>query len=145
MLKKALISICSIILMAGLISCSSEPDPEKESKRLVSVDDVKNEPPMTEDEILLFIKILPEFALVEGVDPVKEMELYKKYKLTKNRFHYLRNKIMNASLIVAGHPRDLSHLPESLHPNDAEVAIVERHFQALKTVTDEFNETKRNH
>lgn len=144
MLRKILISIGLVVLMAGFVSCSSAPDPEKEAKRRVVFDDIKNEPPMTEDEILLYIKILPEFAPFENAgNPAGEMDFYKRHNLTKNRFYYLRSKIANASLIVAGRNPDLSTNPESLKPNDSELLIVERHFKALKAATDEFIERQR--
>ena len=135
------------LLTISLVSCSDEPaapDPEKEAHRRVTMNDVAGEPPMTEDDILLYIKILPEFAPIEDADPAGEMEFYKKYNFTKNRFYYLRSKIANASLIVVGRPPDLSGLPESVHPSDEELEVVKKNFQAIKAATDEFNDISRN-
>ena len=143
MLKKILIVIgLAAMLTAGASACG--PDQEKEAKRRVTFNDLKNEPPMTEEEILLYIKVLPEFAPIETVNPAAEIDFYKKYNFTKNRFFYLRSKIANASLIVAGRNPDLSSFPESLRPSDAELELIKNHFQELKTATDEFVEVQRN-
>jgi hypothetical protein len=143
MLKKILISIGLILLTVSFISCSCNPDPAKEAKRRVTMNDIKNEPPMMEDEILLYIKIIPEFAAVK-VDPGKEMEFYKKYKLTKNRFYYLDSKIGIASLIINDRPPDLSRFPASAHPNEAELEIVKRHLQAFNTAKEKYRKMERN-
>ena len=145
MLKKLFVFLNIILMASFLAACSSEADPEKEARRTVSLLDLKDEPPMTEGEILLYIKVLPEFAPFENAqDPAGEMNFYKKYKLTKNRFFYLRGKIGYASLSIAGMPLDLSSVPESLHPGDDELRIVRDNFAALKEATDEFNEFQRN-
>lgn len=143
-LVKVLLITAFVLLMLGLAGCSSGPKPENEAQGRVTFDDVKNEPPMTEDEIVRFIEILPSFAPLEGgADPKAEMEFYRKNSITKNRFFYLRSKTAFASLISAGRPPDLSSVPQALHPNDNEISLIDKHYEALKEAADTFNDSVR--
>lgn len=143
MFSKFLLVSTLFLIMAGSVACSNSPDPEKEAKRRVTFDDVENEPPFTEDEILLYIKILPEFAEIE-TDPAAEADFYKKYDLSKNRFFYLQGKIAIASLIVVGLDAHLDSKPKSLQPSEKEVEIVRKYFDELKAATDYYTSTVRN-
>jgi hypothetical protein len=140
---KNIIAIVLILLTVYFVFPSCRLDLEIRAKRLAKTYDLKNEPSMTEDEILLFIKITPEFAAAEG-DLVKEMEFYKKYNLTKNRHHYLTAKIAIASLIATDRrPKNLGRFPESLQPNDGEVEIVKKYLLPITGAANRYEKTKK--
>lgn len=136
--KFLLISTLFLIL-ASTVACSDSSAPEKESHRMVTYDDVKNEPPFTEDEILRHIKMLPEFADIE-TDPEAVADFYKKYNISPNRFYYLRGKIGIASFIITGRDAHLDSKPKSLHPSEEEIEIVRKHFDELKAATDYYRD-----
>jgi len=132
-----IMAIASLIMLLAPASVVAQPDSYGLSPRDVAA--FKKEPPLSQADIDVLLLFWPQIAV--NSHPMKVAEIRKKAGLTETRLTYICEKtILGMRAIYNGFSREeLSdgNTHPVLIPGEAEMALIEKHMDALKSAFGE--------
>lgn len=129
-LSRFLVGFCLCLAAFGLFACSGSDSDS--STGPVSMNDVAGEKPITQQDIDVYIKILPEIAPLEN-DGLEAAKVYKKFGMSRVRFKFIQGKIPLCSSMILGHSfnENFDKLTESMKPVESELAVVRANWDDI--------------
>lgn len=139
LLSRFLVLFFLCLAAFGLFACSGSDSDS--STGPVSMNDVAGEKPITQQDIDVYIKILPEIAPLEN-DGLEAAKVYKKFGMSRVRFNFIQGKIPLCSSIILGlsFNDNFDKLTESMKPVESELAVVRDNWDDIVAAQKKYNQ-----
>ena len=137
MLKKKIVCLAfgfMVCMMGAAGAQAQEAGPDDISPEMLA--ELHKEPPLSQADINVFIKIVPSISKVAKDDPEAAVAIYTAAGLSETRFALVFTKISLGMLVVNGVSLDYlkndEQMPEVLLPTEADIALLNKNKDRLE-------------
>lgn len=101
---------------------------------------LKKEPPLSQSDIDIFVKIMPKMSKVASDNPAEAIKIYEQAGLSELRFGLIFSKATVGLLVASGVPLKAilteADMPEVLLPTAREQELIVKNLNALEAAFD---------